>query len=163
MPLPSSRPLTPTVGRADLRISDAARAVGLEPSTLRAWGERYGWPSPPRTGGGGRSFSPALVQLIRRVVARRDSGVPISEIIGMGYPVLPDAAAPPRPVDPVADLTGIQTPAGQDLWHAIAAALRGGAPAARVQAYLDAHLPRIHPDDRDALRRLVAGYLENRP
>ncbi len=49
-----------------LRISDAAREIGVSPSALRLW-EQQGLVTPPRPGGGERRYGPAELAQLRRI------------------------------------------------------------------------------------------------
>lgn len=61
-------------------IRTLSALTGVNPITLRAWERRYGLLQPQRTATGHRLYTAAHVELIRRVVALRERGVPISHV-----------------------------------------------------------------------------------
>jgi len=69
-----------------LTIGDLAGRTGVPPATLRSWELRYGFPIPTRLPGGHRRYSEADVEAIRRVVARRDAGVPVKLAVRAAAP-----------------------------------------------------------------------------
>lgn len=76
-----------------------SQLTGVNPITLRAWERRYGLLKPRRTAAGHRLYGAEHVDLIRRVVALTEQGVPIGRV----REVLGDAAA--------------SAPEGSDRWH----------------------------------------------
>ena len=87
---------TPT---AHLPIRALSELTGVHPVTLRAWERRYGLIQPGRTAAGHRMYGAEHVELIRRVVALTEQGVPIGRV----REVLGAAAA--------------KAPAGSDRWR----------------------------------------------
>jgi MerR family transcriptional regulator, light-induced transcriptional regulator len=49
------------------RISIVSHALGIPIPTIRSWERRYGFPSPPRTGGRHRRYTPAEIAQLRAV------------------------------------------------------------------------------------------------
>jgi hypothetical protein len=79
-------------------ITEAGKASGLNPSVLRIWELRYGWPSPKRQSNGFRIYHRYLIDDIRKVAILVREGTPISSIIRDGQPRWPlDAMSPPSP------------------------------------------------------------------
>lgn len=72
-----------TLDAYDTRPLFNLRAVvqqtGLKPATLRAWERRYGLPTPARTPGGHRLYSPRDVAILRWLQARLEEGMSISQ------------------------------------------------------------------------------------
>jgi len=58
----------------------AARA-GVTPGVLRTWENRFGFPSGQRSASGHRRFTDADVELVRRVLEVRESGLPLQVAI----------------------------------------------------------------------------------
>jgi hypothetical protein len=82
-----------------LSIRDAALATGLNPSVIRVWEDRYGWPSPRRHPNGYRSFTRHEVEQLKRIAVLVKAGTPISSLIVDGFPEFPadrSRAAQPR-------------------------------------------------------------------
>ena len=77
--------------RESLPIRTVCALTGVSPVTLRAWERRYGWIRPPRTPKGHRLYTHEHVELVRRVLALVERGVPIGHV----GPLL-QAEAPPR-------------------------------------------------------------------
>jgi methanogenic corrinoid protein MtbC1 len=65
-------------------IREAARLLGLEPSTLRAWERRHGLPRPRRAANGYRLYSEADLELLRRLKTRTEAGVRIGIAVEEG-------------------------------------------------------------------------------
>ncbi len=79
-------------------ITAAGKASGLNPSVLRIWELRYGWPSPSRQTNGFRIYHRYLIDDICKVATLVKEGMPISSIIRDGQPRWPlDAMSPPSP------------------------------------------------------------------
>ncbi len=74
---------------AQLSIHDAATMSGLNPSVIRVWENRYGWPSPRRQPNGYRTFTAHEVEDLKRVAALVKSGIPIRSLIEDGLPKFP--------------------------------------------------------------------------
>jgi hypothetical protein len=144
----------------DLTISEAATAAGCTDHELRVWSFRYGWPNPHRSASGYRLYSPALVELIRRVVVARNSGVMIGCLLGSGSPVFPATmvpAGPPR-ARLLIDLAGVPDPQredGRDLALFLLSAVGRGSTAAEVRHIAEVRISRVHPGDRPAILALV--------
>ena len=60
-----------------LAIKDVAERTGLAPGTIRMWEQRYGVPTPDRTGSGYRVYSVEDVELLRRAIAFRSRGLSV--------------------------------------------------------------------------------------
>jgi DNA-binding transcriptional MerR regulator/methylmalonyl-CoA mutase cobalamin-binding subunit len=71
MPRPSGDPLP---------MRTLASLTGVNPITLRAWERRYGLLHPKRTPKGHRVYTHEDVELIRRVLALTERGVPIGQV-----------------------------------------------------------------------------------
>ncbi len=86
-----------------LNINEASKACGLSPSVLRIWELRYGWPNPKRKANGYRSYSPHLVEDLKRIAKLVKSGTSIRQLIVDGLPRWPveedSPAAKPRTLD----------------------------------------------------------------
>ena len=82
-----------------LNINEASQACGLSPSVLRIWELRYGWPNPRRKANGYRSYSPHLVDDLKRIAKLIDEGTPIRQLIVDGLPQWPrgEDVPPPQP------------------------------------------------------------------
>jgi DNA-binding transcriptional MerR regulator/methylmalonyl-CoA mutase cobalamin-binding subunit len=63
-----------------LPIRTMSELTGVHPVTLRAWERRYGLLKPRRTAAGHRLYGAEHVELIRRVVALTEQGVPIGRV-----------------------------------------------------------------------------------
>jgi MerR family transcriptional regulator, light-induced transcriptional regulator len=63
-----------------LPIRTVASLTGVNSATLRAWERRYGLLRPSRTAKGHRLYSHQHVELIHRVLALVDQGVPIGQV-----------------------------------------------------------------------------------
>jgi DICT domain-containing protein len=62
-------------------IAELARRTGLSQQVLRAWETRFGFPTPERTEGGRRRYDERDVDLVRRVVALRETGVRLAAAV----------------------------------------------------------------------------------
>jgi len=69
-----------SAAREQLPIRTIASLTGVNAVTLRAWERRYGLIRPLRTPKGHRMYTPQHVELIRRVLALVERGVPISRV-----------------------------------------------------------------------------------
>lgn len=67
-------------------ILSVARQVGLTPSVLRIWEDRYDWPRPARRKNQYRHYSDEEIRQLHAVAALVKSGRPISSIIVNGEP-----------------------------------------------------------------------------
>lgn len=65
--------------RESLPIRTVCTLTGVSAVRLRAWERRYGWIRPPRSAKGHRLYTHDHVELIRRVLALVDRGVPIGQ------------------------------------------------------------------------------------
>ena len=94
-------------GKADnyLNINEASQACGLSPSVLRIWELRYGWPNPRRKANGYRSYSPHLVEDLKRIAQLIDEGTPIRQLIVDGLPQWPRGEDVPPPLPRTLDNT----------------------------------------------------------
>ncbi len=72
-----------------LNINEASKACNLSPSVLRIWELRYGWPNPKRKANGYRTYSPHLVEDLKRVAKLVQAGFPIRQLIVDGLPQWP--------------------------------------------------------------------------
>lgn len=59
---------------AALTIGDLAERTGLSPAVLRMWESRHGFPVPQRMPSGHRRYSEDDVELVRRVLRRKEAG-----------------------------------------------------------------------------------------
>lgn len=60
---------------ASLTIGDLADRTGLSPAVLRMWETRHGFPEPTRLASGHRRYTEEDVELVRRVLRRKDAGI----------------------------------------------------------------------------------------
>ncbi|TVR15181.1 MAG: MerR family transcriptional regulator [Planctomycetota bacterium] len=88
-----------------LNINEASKACGLSPSVLRIWELRYGWPNPKRKANGYRSYSPHLVEDLKRMAELVNEGTPIRHLILDGLPQWPRSDSAPEPVQRQLDYT----------------------------------------------------------
>lgn len=77
-----------------LPIRTVATLTGVKPITLRAWERRYGLFKPVRTPTGHRLYTHEHVEMIRRVVALTERGVPIGQVRDALDAAKPAAARP---------------------------------------------------------------------
>ncbi|MDH3287058.1 MAG: MerR family transcriptional regulator [Betaproteobacteria bacterium] len=70
----------PSADAEQIPIRTIASLTGVNAITLRAWERRYGFIRPLRTAKGHRLFTHEHVELIRRVLALAERGVPISQV-----------------------------------------------------------------------------------
>jgi len=68
-----------TAAHDALPIRTVCALTGVSPVTLRAWERRYGWIRPARTRKGHRLYTHEHVELVRRVLALVERGVPIGQ------------------------------------------------------------------------------------
>lgn len=67
--------------RAGLTIREVVARTGVEAATLRMWEQRHAFPEPQRLPSGHRRYSELDVELIRRVIAERESGMELKAAI----------------------------------------------------------------------------------
>jgi DNA-binding transcriptional MerR regulator len=63
------------MSRDDLSIGEVVRVTGVGEATLRAWEQRYGFPTPRREPSGHRRYDADDVERIARVLADRERGI----------------------------------------------------------------------------------------
>ena len=80
--------------------SEVETRTGVPATTLRQWERRYGFPSPSRTAGGYRMYSPLDLSCIAFIQARQDEGVPVSRAVELAREHF---AAPPPETSPLVD------------------------------------------------------------
>jgi methanogenic corrinoid protein MtbC1 len=84
-----------------LGIGALSRLSDVPVNTLRTWERRYGWPSPSRTAGGQRLYSPADAERLRLVARAMERGHRPAQVMVASVEVLRawagDASAPPVP------------------------------------------------------------------
>lgn len=68
-------------GREWLSVGQLAERCGLRPATLRMWEERHGFPAARRTASGHRRYTETDVDLVNRVLQRRDAGASLATAI----------------------------------------------------------------------------------
>lgn len=83
---------------ASLSIGDLAERTGLQPATLRMWETRHGFPRPTRRDSGHRRYTDTDVDLVQRVIRRRDAGVRLE--VAIAEVNLAQAAAQEAPGSP---------------------------------------------------------------
>jgi DICT domain-containing protein/predicted DNA-binding transcriptional regulator AlpA len=66
---------------SDLRMRDVVERTGVGEATLRAWEARYGFPAPRRLASGHRRYDERDVEVVRRAMRLRDSGLPVKDAI----------------------------------------------------------------------------------
>jgi DNA-binding transcriptional MerR regulator len=110
------------------RIQTVAELTGVPASTLRAWEQRYGFPSPERTASAYRLYTDADVARIVRVRALCDSGMAAAEAVAA---VMREAGTTAPPIDASATsivprdmITRVTAPPSVDVLG-LDAALRG--------------------------------------
>lgn len=82
---------TSSINAAELYpIRTVANLTGVNPITLRAWERRYGLIKPVRTDSGHRMYRREDIDLIHRVRAQLDKGIPISRV-GAALGVQPES------------------------------------------------------------------------
>jgi DICT domain-containing protein len=64
-----------------LAIRDVAEQTGIAAGTLRMWEQRYGFPTPKRTGTGYRRYPAEVVPVLRRIVDLRERGLSVPAAI----------------------------------------------------------------------------------
>lgn len=83
-----------------MTIGELSRRTGLSPAVLRMWESRYGFPRPRRLASGHRRYSEADVELVNRILQRRDAGlrldVAVAEARGSRSPGAPSVFAEVR-------------------------------------------------------------------
>jgi MerR family transcriptional regulator, light-induced transcriptional regulator len=67
------------IGCMNYSVKAAAIATGVSGSRLRTWERRYGVPTPKRSASGRRVYDEKDLQIIRRMAALVDAGVPASD------------------------------------------------------------------------------------
>jgi len=89
----------PNARGEQLPIRTIASLTGINAVTLRTWERRYGLIRPLRTPKGHRLYTPQHVELIRRVLALVERGVPISRVRDVldAEPASHDATPAPGP------------------------------------------------------------------
>lgn len=75
-----------------------AAMLGISPTTLRTWDQRYDLGPSDRTAGGHRRYRDDEVDLLRRMVALTAQGIAPAEAARRARLPAPDTAAPTRPV-----------------------------------------------------------------
>lgn len=78
-----------------LTIGDLAERTGLSPAVLRMWETRHGFPVPQRMPSGHRRYSEADVELVHRVLRRKETGTRLEVAIAEARAA---ASAPPASV-----------------------------------------------------------------
>ncbi len=106
-------------------VQAAARATGVTESRLRTWERRYGIPSPDRSATGRRLYSEEDLQVIRRMAALVEAGLPAAQAADAARTdaqvELPTAPAAP----PHAAVSALVEAAGRFDETAVAAVLAG--------------------------------------
>lgn len=70
-----------TIAVEGLRMRDVVDRTGVGEATLRAWEQRYGFPTPQRLPSGHRRYRDSDVEVVREVLRLRDSGLPVKTAI----------------------------------------------------------------------------------
>lgn len=147
-------------------IGQAAQAAGTTASVLRTWSNRYGWPSPPRTGAGYRLYTAREVEQIKTVRGMLAAGQQLRDIIIDGQPRLPQGSpgAPPTPVRlDFGDLPAPRTRDGDETRTRLILGLIQRNPG--IVRWSIQQRARLHPADREAavdgILRLAAEQLGN--
>ena len=121
--------------------------TGVPASTLRAWEQRYGFPSPERTASAYRVYSKADIELIAAVRARCDGGMApaeaVAEVLEAGATPAPKTPTPTLASATTADLPLVErmlvaahAPDPTALDEAIRSALMLGSPTTVYEAVL---------------------------
>lgn len=154
-------------GPGKFTIGQAAAAAGTTAAVIRSWGARYGWPSPPRTGAGYRTFTDREVEQIKWVRRQHLRGRELGEILAAGRPVIPEAdlqtiQAKPKALD-FSSLPAPRTGEAYDTRHRLIAGLIQRHPG--IVRWAIQQRARLHPADREAavdgILRLAAEQLGN--
>jgi DNA-binding transcriptional MerR regulator len=139
----------PGDSNAGLSIAETAHIIGISAAALRQWEARFGWPQPEREANGYRTFSPQLVNDLKRVVAIVKRGGYIGDAIAqVRYPSQP---ALPKPVRPHIDFSVVplpRSPEGQRLRGILEESIRLD-DSGKI-AWVKAQAPLLHPSERDA-------------
>ncbi|WP_310582813.1 B12-binding domain-containing protein [Deinococcus sp.] len=78
--------------------SEVETRTGVPATTLRQWERRYGFPSPSRTAGGYRLYSPFDLACIAFIQARQEEGVPVSRAVELAREHLASPSAQELPL-----------------------------------------------------------------
>ena len=89
--------MTPPSTTALYTAHEVEARTGIPATTLRQWERRYGFPSPARSAGGYRLYSPFDVACLEFVRARQAEGLTVSRAV---YLMREHLAIPARPVAP---------------------------------------------------------------
>jgi MerR family transcriptional regulator, light-induced transcriptional regulator len=138
------------------------RETGIKPDTLRAWERRYDLPTPERTPGGHRLYSPRDLEIVKWLMAREQEGLRISQAVKLwrdlvesGEDPLQDMVGPP-PGTTFAPDTAIEDLATlRDAW--VQASLRFDEDGAEQQL---AHALARHSPEVVAIELLQKGVSE---
>jgi DNA-binding transcriptional MerR regulator len=135
--------------KAGLSIAETAHIIGISAAALRQWEARFGWPQPEREANGYRTFSPQLVNDLKRVVAIVKRGGYIGDAIAqVRYPSQP---AIQKPIRPLIDFSGIPQPRtaeGQRMRGILEESIRLD-DAGKI-AWVKAQAPLLHPSERES-------------
>jgi len=80
--------------KTQFSIQEAGKACDLNPSVLRIWEARYGWPKPQRRQNGYRIYDYQQIEELKRIAELVRQGHAISSLIKDGNPVIPRQHAP---------------------------------------------------------------------
>ena len=78
--------------------SEVESRTGIPATTLRQWERRYGFPSPSRTAGGYRMYSPLDLACIGFIQARQDEGIAVSRAVALAREHFAEPPAPDLPL-----------------------------------------------------------------
>ncbi len=70
--------------------------TGLTPDTLRVWERRYGIPQPKRSAGGHRLYSQNDIDTLKWLIAKRESGLSISQAVSLWKQTVEHGSIPSR-------------------------------------------------------------------
>lgn len=130
-------------------IAETARIIGISAAALRQWEARFGWPQPERQANGYRTFSSALVNDLKRVVAIVKRGGYIGDAIAqVRYPSQPTKQKAIRPLIDFSVLPPPRSAEGQRLRTILEEAIRLD-DAGKI-AWVKAQAPLLHPTEREA-------------
>lgn len=75
------KPIAVMSGGKGLGIAEVAKRSGVEQKTIRVWEARHGFPTPSRLANGRREYAESDVELLREIVALRETGLSLPAAI----------------------------------------------------------------------------------
>jgi DNA-binding transcriptional MerR regulator len=93
-------------------LKAVVQQTGVKPDTLRAWERRYGLPSPTRSGGGHRLYSPRDIDTIKWLMTRQAEGLSISRAVELWQQIETEGRDPLQAATPIVVQAGPPRPLG---------------------------------------------------